>query len=125
MDHLSPRLVAAATRVQTPLALAGLIMIVVYAISSQVLRLNIFTNVGSAGTLQIIDGLLQKLFVLAIVSLCFAFFSYMVTAFLRHRLPPKTSNLELIDARLDAESSHYSSSEENGHSVIRRTEDGK
>jgi hypothetical protein len=125
MDQLSSRLVAAATRVQSPLALAGLIMIVLYAISSQVLRLDIFANVGGAGTVQIIDGLLQKLFVLAIVSLCFAFFSYIATVLLRHRLPLKASNLEIIDARLDAGSSDYASLDEKDRSVIRRGGDEK
>lgn len=126
LDQLSSRLVAAATRVQSPLALAGLIMIVLYAISSQILRLDIFTNVGGAGTLQIVDGLLQKLFVLAIVSLCLATVTYMVTVFLRHRLPAKTSSLELIDARLDTGSSNYESENEKDREVIRRVgDDGK
>ncbi|WP_457825636.1 hypothetical protein, partial [Staphylococcus aureus] len=76
--------------------------------------------------LQIVDGLLQKLFVLAIVSLCLATVTYMVTVFLRHRLPAKTSSLELIDARLDTGSSNYESENEKDREVIRRVgDDGK
>jgi hypothetical protein len=120
LDQLATRLVVAATRVQTPLALAGLIMIVLYAISSQMLHLDIFTNVGGSGTIQILDGLLQKIFILAIVSLFFAFVSYIASLYLRHRLAPKTSNLELIDARLDADSSKYTTAtEEDRPNIIR------
>jgi hypothetical protein len=109
LEQLTARLAAIASRVQTPLALAGIIMVVLYAISSQILRLDIFSNIGGPGTLQLLDGLLQKLFVLAILSLVFAAIAYVAGLYVRHRPAPRKSNLELIDARLDDSSSNYKS----------------
>jgi hypothetical protein len=95
-------------------------MIVLYAVARQVLQMNIFANVGGSGTLQIVDGLLQKTFVLAITALCLAVLAYVANLFVRHRLPSKKSRVELIDATLDRSSSEYKSIQEDGHSKIRR-----
>jgi hypothetical protein len=125
LEQLTTRLVAIATRVQTPLALAGLIVIVLYAIFSQILRLDIFANVGGNGTLQLVSDVLQKLFILAIVSLCLGVASYLLGLYLRSRLPEKASNLTLIDERLDTDSSDYVDTEPGTSSnIIRRNAKG-
>jgi len=121
MDQLLSRLLDAVPKIRTPLVLAGVVMLVLYAILSQILHLDIFANVGSSGTIQLIGGLIQKLFILAITSLVLGVLSYLATLYFRHR--SKRSKLELIDSRLDPDSSNYVVAEKkNSSDVIRRRE---
>jgi hypothetical protein len=121
MDGFSPRLAALATRIQTPLGLAGLALIVLYALVSQVLKLDIFDKVGGSGTLQIMNNLLDKLFYLAVSSLVLAGLTYIANLYFHTRPPARRSKLELIDARLDENSSEYVNGDQVGHRrVIRR-----
>ena len=55
-------------RVRTPLALAGLVIIVLYALYKQILEMDIFTKVGSDETFMLVDRVLLYLFILAATS---------------------------------------------------------
>jgi hypothetical protein len=106
MNPLSLRIASVATRIQTPLALAGFALFVLYGLATQVLKLNVFSNIGGANTMLLLNGLLNKLFILALTSLAFAAVAFLANTYLRAR-GLKSSHLELVDARLDAQSSDY------------------
>lgn len=125
MHETLTRLSSIAIRAKTPLGLAGIVMGVFYALVSQVLRLDIFENLGSAGTTQVINGLLDKLFYLAIASLVLAACAYCLGLYLRSHPPRRRSSLELITAGLDEKESEYTAAKNAaGRSVIRRRSRG-
>ena len=58
-----------ALKIRTPLALAGLVIIIFYAIYKEVLSLNIFANVGGNSTFLIIENIIDKVFWLTVLAL--------------------------------------------------------
>lgn len=112
MEKWISRLVAVGTKIQTPLGLAGAVVVVLYATLSQILKLDIFSNIGSDGTFAFLSTLLNYLFYLAILSIILAVFSYVLALWMRLRPPPRLSNLELIHGGLDRGSSDYVTDDE-------------
>jgi len=96
------KLAAIANKVKTPLALAGLIVIVLYGIYRQVLSLDIFSKVGEASTLILIGGILDKLFWLALIALVMGIASYVLTLVLKIKIR-RRANIEMIDAHITSE----------------------
>jgi hypothetical protein len=107
VDALTTRLAAIATRIQTPLGIAGLALVILYAIGRQILQMKIFDNLGASNTFLVVEGLLQKLFYLALISLFLGVATYIANIYLQSRLPRRRSKLELINAELDKTSSDY------------------
>lgn len=88
------RLAAVVGAIRTPLALAGLIAIVLYVIYQQVLALPVFENIGANPTFLLLQNVIDKLFWLAIVALVLGVGSYIFIAAL-HRIDSKrTSEIE-------------------------------
>src|SRR2546422_647729 len=94
-------------KVRTPLALAGLALVVLYAIYKEVLSLNIFEKIGSNATFLVIQGILDKIFWLALIALVLGVATYLVTVILAHKSKSLASNVTLIDASLDPRDSPY------------------
>ena len=69
-----------ASKVGTPLALAGIIVIVLYALFKQVLALKLFTPIGAGPTSRFLQNVLNKLFWLALIALILGVASYILTA---------------------------------------------
>src|SRR5438067_2551359 len=90
-----------AVKIRTPLALAGLVIVIFYAIYKEILSLNIFEKVGGTSTFLIIENIIDKVFWLAIVALVLGVLSYLFTYFLSYKNKPLSSNVSLIDASLD------------------------
>ena len=101
------KLLGVAEKVKTPLALSGLVIIVLYLIFKQVLSLNVFSNIGSSNTFVLLQNLLSMVFWLAILSIVLGVGSYILAMVLKHRIDPRSSNVQLIDSRLDPHDSPY------------------
>lgn len=85
-------------RVRTPLTVAGLALLVLYGVFSRILGLNIFANIGSQGTTDVVKMLIRSVFWLAMVALILGVGSYVTALFLGRRL---SSSVELVSARVD------------------------
>ena len=62
-------LLSVASKVGTPLALSGIIIIVLYALYKQVLALKLFAPIGAGPTSRLLQNVLNKLFWLALIAL--------------------------------------------------------
>src|SRR6266700_3348376 len=65
-----------AVKVRTPLALAGLTIVVLYGIYKEVLSLNVFEKIGANATFILLQDILDKLFWLALLALVLGVSSY-------------------------------------------------
>src|SRR5713101_6238226 len=108
-----------ALKIRTPLALAGFVIIIFYAIYKEVLSLNIFANVGGNSTFLIIENIIDKVFWLAVLALVLGVISYLFTYLLSYKSKSLSSNVSLIDASLDRHSSAYQQYAEDGIKKIR------
>jgi hypothetical protein len=108
-----------ANKVKTPLSLAGITIIVLYAIYRQILSLDIFENIGQDSTFILLQNILDKLFWLALISILLGVFSYLVTIILNRKLRSHSSRVTLIDASLDPKDSPYVQIEEEGKKKIK------
>jgi hypothetical protein len=106
-------------KIRTPLALAGLVIIIFYAIYKEVLSLNVFANVGGNFTFIIIENIIDKVFWLAVLALVLGVISYLFTYLLSYKSKSLSSNVSLIDASLDQHSSPYQQYTEDGIKKIR------
>ena len=93
---------ALTAKIKTPLALSGFVFAVLYGIYRQVLSLNVFSNIGSSSTFQLLQDVLGKLFWLALVALILGVASYIAVPILNHRIQRKSSRVALLDASLVA-----------------------
>lgn len=93
------KLASIASKVRTPLALSGLIVVVLYGIYRQVLSLDIFSKVGETSTVVLIGGILDKLFWLAMVALVMGVASHVLALVLKSKAR-RRANIELVDARI-------------------------
>ena len=88
-------------RIRTPLTLAGLVVLILYALYRQVLNLQIFSQVNSDQTFALIDTIVRSVFWLALVALVLGILSYVISILLRHKYPGMNSDVEIIDQRVD------------------------
>jgi hypothetical protein len=115
MEEKITKLARIAVTIKTPMALSGLVMIVLYTLYRQVLNLNVFSNIGGSHTFVVIQSVLDKLFWLALVALVLGVASYITTAIMRNRDGRLTSNVKLLDASLDPTRSPYEQTTEQDH----------
>ncbi len=108
-----------AVKVRTPLALAGLTVVILYAIDKEILSLDVFEKIGGSGTLLLLQDILDKLFWLALVALVLGIASYVLTILLSYKSQSHSSNVKLIDASLDPHDSPYEQTIEDGKKKIR------
>src|SRR5438876_3472737 len=99
MNSGATKLFEVAQRIKTPLALAGAVLIVFYLIIKQLLSLNVFSNIGSEATADLLRGLVSKLFWLSIITICLGVVSYLIALILSHQIRARESKVELVDAR--------------------------
>jgi hypothetical protein len=111
---------AIATKIKTPLALSGLVFVVLYLLYRQVLSLDVFSNIGANSTFLLLQNVLGKLFLLALLALVLGVGSYLTSAILTHKVQRKSSNVELLDASLMDDDAGYEQVVEAGVKKIRR-----
>ncbi len=63
------KLFGVAEKVKTPLALSGMVIVVLYLIFNKVLSLNVFANIGESNTFILLQSVLSKVFWIAIVAI--------------------------------------------------------
>lgn len=78
-------------RIRTPLTLAALVIIVLYAIFKAVVALDIFESIGSQGTLILIGSVINKLFYLALVAIVLSVGAYVFSLFVSTDHSKKTN----------------------------------
>jgi hypothetical protein len=74
-------------RVKTPLTLGGLVVIVLYGIYSQILKLNIFPQLPAASAFIIIRDIIGYLFWLAVLAVVLGVGSYLAMHFVAQLKP--------------------------------------
>src|SRR5882724_3655573 len=94
-------LLSVASKVGTPLALAGIIVIVLYALYKQVLALKLFAPIGAGPTSRLLQHVLNKLFWLALIALILGVASYVLTVIFPLSTPSHSSG-EGIPRRITA-----------------------
>jgi len=72
-------------RTKTPLALAGLVILVLYALYNKILGLNIFSNIGAEGTSKLIGQITDYVFWLAILAVVLGAGGYLLSYFSKSR----------------------------------------
>lgn len=65
-------------KIRTPLALSGLVVVVLYGIYIKILEMDIFSSVSTDQTFQIINQIIGYLFWLALVAIILGVFGYLV-----------------------------------------------
>ena len=70
---------------RTPLALAGLVVVVLYGIYSQILRMGIFSQVGADQTFSIVNQIALYLFWLAVLAIVLGGVGYFRSALTKRR----------------------------------------
>lgn len=100
-------ILSVANKVKTPLALSGLVVIVLYLIVKQILSLNVFSNIGSSSTFILLQNILDKVFWLAVITIFLGIGSYIFSTVLSHKVASRSSNVELVDARVNPEQDGY------------------
>lgn len=96
-----------ANKVKTPLALSGLVIVVLYLIFKQILSLNVFSNIDSSSTFILLQNILGKVFWLAVITIVLGIGSYILSTVLSHKVASRSSNVELVDARISPEQDTY------------------
>jgi sterol desaturase/sphingolipid hydroxylase (fatty acid hydroxylase superfamily) len=97
MSDLLNRLAKVAVAARTPLGLAGLALVLTYALAKEALQLKIFANVGGDNTYRLLNMFLQGLFVIAIVSIVLAMLGYLFSTYWDRRSHLR-SEVSLVDA---------------------------
>jgi hypothetical protein len=88
-------------RVRTPLSLAGIAILVLYALYRQILNLQIFSELSSDDTLLVVDSILEKVFWLALVVTILGVLSYLIAPLIKRRAERLQSSADLVDLSLD------------------------
>ena len=81
------RLFEIASKVSTPLALGGIVVVVLFLIYRAILRLKIFTKVTKTDTFKLINSLIIYLFILAVVAVVLAAISYVLVHYIQNVSP--------------------------------------
>ena len=98
METFLNKLTRLASKVKTPLLLAGLVTIIFYAIFRQVLSLDIFDNIGANNTFAVIQNVLDRIFFLALVAIVLGVASYLITFSLDKIKPSNVSHTGSSDS---------------------------
>jgi hypothetical protein len=82
--------------IRTPLALTGLVILVVYAIYKQVLELKIFSQLSEPSTFQLLNEIVTGLFWLAVISIILGVLAYLVSILIE-RIWLKRGTMRMVD----------------------------
>lgn len=91
-----------ASRVSTPLALAGIIATAFFFIAKQILEKNIFPKLSEALGGAIIMAIIDKLFMLAMVAACLGVAAYIIKLFVDRPKSPGAQAAQTLHFLLDA-----------------------
>lgn len=84
-----------ASKVSTPLALGGLIAVVLFSIFRQILAKKIFPKLTVALSGIILQSIIDKLFILAFVAMFLGFAGYVVKVVARPEMPPDSVSINI------------------------------
>lgn len=102
METIIKWLSATIPRVKTPLSLAALMLVILYALVNQILSLKIFSGIDSQSTYQLLSRVLDILLYLGMTCVVLAAGCYMFgPALNRRELSKRRSRVELIDIEVD------------------------
>ncbi len=108
---MEEKLLGIAARVAKPLALASVIVIVLYLIYRQIIDLPIYSQLSEENTSELLASIVNSIFILALVGLVLGVASYLYSSLLASRRPQPKPNLVLKDASEDREFSPSHSKE--------------
>ena len=85
-----------ASKVSTPLALGGLVVAILYLIYRQIIKRDMFPKLTVALAGTIIQSIINKLFILALVAILLGFAGYIIATFSSiSKLPPDSITINL------------------------------
>jgi len=82
VDNLN-KLATIFTKIRTPLSLAGLVILVLYAVYRQILSLKIFPTLSETSASVLLNGLVTGLFWLALVAIVLGVVSHFLSVFFK------------------------------------------
>lgn len=101
MGDLLGKFASVLDKVKTPLSLAGLTVLVLYGLYSQVLGLEIFSQLDQTRTSEVLDSIVRGVFILALVAMVLGVSSYLLAPILHRRARTLESKLRIVDLRED------------------------
>ena len=87
------KLLSVASTIRTPLALAGVVTVILYAIYQQVLGLDVFDNIGSDSTFALLLSIIDKLFYIALLAILLGVVCYLIPFFVRPKSNPPVAKV--------------------------------
>lgn len=93
------KLFQVATKIGTPLSLASLIVVILYLIYRTALELPIFSNLTESSTFTLLNSIVNKVFILALIALVLGVISYLYSQYLHkfYSVSKKRSDVKLVD----------------------------
>lgn len=85
-----------ATKVSTPIALAGLVVMVVYAVIRQLLKSGIIPPLDKSAGGRTLNLVLKGLFILSVIAIILGFAGYIVSLYAPQRTPPNVATKDDI-----------------------------
>lgn len=85
-----------ASAVKTPLALAGIVVVVLYLIFKGILKLNIYPELTRRDTFQLLNRIMTYLFILALIAIVLGFIAYILPLILDGKLGTILSESDII-----------------------------
>lgn len=110
-------IVEISSRVSTPLALAGIIGAFLYLIYRQIIARNIFPKLTKALSGAIIQNIINKLFILALVAMFLGFTAYLVNVFAGSSKPPDSAAVT-IPSGMSLQNAVKAISANDNHTVV-------
>jgi len=102
MDAIVKWLSATIPRVKTPLSLAALMLVILYALISQVLKMQVFSGIDGQSTYRLLSRVLDIMLYLGMTCVILAGACYIVVAMLQRRdSARRRSAVELVDMFVD------------------------
>jgi len=98
VDNLN-KLATIFTKIRTPLSLAGLVILVLYAVYRQILSLKIFPTLSETSASVLLNSLVTGLFWLALVAIVLGVVSHFLSVFFKVKLA-RQGNMVLVDQQL-------------------------
>jgi hypothetical protein len=98
---MDPKLVETLAKVGRPLSLASLIVVVLYLLYKTILGLPVFERLSEGSTFHLLTGIVDRVFLLALVGLVLGVVSYLYSTYLNRANRPLRHGVELVDQRID------------------------
>ena len=110
-------IVEIASKVSTPLALGGLIAAFLFFIFRQILTKNIFPKLTAALSGTILQSIIDKLFILALVAMILGFAGYVVKVIAGMNIPPDSVSISIPSGMSLQDAAKIISADE-GHTAV-------